>query len=157
AAAALDRTISTQAAAAGLPVSTVVPNPSTTAVAAAGVAPAAWARANAATFARAVQPRFFAPTLPATRLGVSYYQRLLTSVRVVSPAAAAGVATRLMAMGYAAAPGDDPGLPHELWPMVYYRSGERTAALGLAGDLGLSPSQTAEAATAPAGLTLVMP
>ena len=35
----------------------------------------AWARLNAATFVRAVQPAFFAPRLAATRLGVTYYER----------------------------------------------------------------------------------
>jgi len=60
-------------------------------------------------------------------------------------------------MGYSAAPADDPGLPHQASAVVYYRPGEHIAALGLAGDLGISPFQTAEEPNAPQGLTLVTP
>ena len=119
---------------------------------------ASWARANAATFVRVVEPRFFAPTLPATRLGISYYERLLTKVGVVADAGAEpALLSRLTAMGYAAVAADDRGLPRLAVPVVYYPPGERIVALALAGDLGLAPTQAAESGSAPAGLTLVMP
>jgi hypothetical protein len=118
----------------------------------------AWAQLDAATFARAVQPAFFAPLLPATRLGVTYYQRLSTRVTVVDDdaAAAARLVAHLGAFGYTALAGNAPGLASQALPVVYYGPGQRRAALALAGDLGLRPGQALAAPGGRPALTLVV-
>ena len=119
---------------------------------------AAWARLDAATFVRAVQPAFFAPRLAATGLGVTYYERTRTNVVVAgSTAAAARFAARLDVFGYAARTGA-AGLPATaLLPVIYYQRGDRRLADALAGDLGLPASQVVAALRAPAALTVVLP
>ncbi len=118
---------------------------------------AAWARLDAATFVRAVQPAFFAPRLAATRLGVTYYERTLTRVAVVGPAqAAAHLVALLDVFGYAALRSSE-SLPATLEPIVYYRKGDQRLALALAGDLGLRPSQVVLSAGGPVGLTVELP
>ena len=120
---------------------------------------ARWARLDAATFVRVVQPAFFAPHLAATHLGVSYYERTLTKVAVVGPAASAALlAARLDVMGYAAAvTAAGPGLPSAAQTIVYYAKSDKRQALALAGDLGLLPSQIAPSSSGPAPLAVVLP
>jgi hypothetical protein len=120
---------------------------------------AAWARLDAATFVRAVQPAFFAPRLAATGLGVTYYDRTRAKVVVAGATAAATTrfAARLDVFGYAARAGS-AGLPATaLLPVIYYQPGDRWLARALAGDLGLPASQVAAALRAPAALTVVLP
>ncbi len=123
---------------------------------------ARWARLDAATFVRAVQPAFFAPHLAATRLGVSYYERTLTRVAVVGSSAAAGrLAARLDVMGYAAQPASTAGprFPAAVQTIVYYTKPDKRQALALAGDLGLPATQIAPStsSTGLAPLTVVLP
>jgi len=120
---------------------------------------ARWARLDAATFVRVVQPAFFAPRLVATRLGVSYYERTLTRVAVVGPAAsAAGLAARLDVFGYAAqATATAGGFPSSVKTIVYYNASDKLQALALAGDLGLPASQTARSSSGSAPVTVVLP
>ena len=118
----------------------------------------AWARLDAATFVRAVQPAFFAPRLAATRLGVTYYERTLTRVAVVGAAAAAGrLIARLDVFGYVAAPAPAGSLAPAALPTVYYHPADRRLALALAGDLGLRTSQVVQSAGGSRGLTVVIP
>lgn len=120
---------------------------------------ARWARLDAATFVRAVQPAFFAPRLVATRLGVSYYERTLTRVAVVGPTAtAAGLAARLDVYGYAAQAVATAGqlFPSVAETIVYYRTSDKREALALAGDLGLPASQIQPSNNGPAPLTVVV-
>ena len=176
---AVNHTIDAQAAAAGLPLSAVA---AVMAAPAAGVSPppgaaasagspgaavgdslttalvVAWARLDAATFVRAVQPAFFAPRLAATRLGVTYYERTLTRVAVVGAAAAAGrLIARLDVFGYVAAPAPAGSLAPAALPTVYYHAADRRLALALAGDLGLRTSQVVQSAGGSRGLTVVIP
>ena len=119
---------------------------------------AAWARLDAATFVRAVQPAFFAPVLASTGLGVTYYDRTQTNVVVVgSVSAAARLAARLDVFGYVARRGAARLAATPLLPVVYYRAGDRWLAFALAGDLGLPTAQVRPAATPPAALTVVLP
>jgi hypothetical protein len=123
---------------------------------------ARWARLDAATFVRVVQPAFFAPRLAATRLGVSYYERTLTRVAVVgSSAIAARLAARLDVMGYAAQPASTAGprFPAVVQTVVYYTKPDKRQALALAGDLGLPAAQIAPStsSTSLAPLTVVLP
>jgi len=175
--AAVNDAIDTQATTAGLPLSPVAaavtpptagPTPTASLTPAAGPTPAAgdgltaalvtaWARLNAATFVRAVQPAFFAPRLAATRLGVTYYERTQTRVAVVGPAAVATPAVdRLDVFGYRARRASARSLAPGVLPIVYYRKGDRRLALVLAGDLGLRTSQVVQSAGGPVGLTLVV-
>jgi len=175
--AAVNDAIDTQATTAGLPLSPVAaavtpptagPTPTASLTPAAGPTPAAgdgltaalvtaWARLNAATFVRAVQPAFFAPRLAATRLGVTYYERTQTRVAVVGPAAVATPAVdRLDVFGYRARRASARSLVPGVLPIVYYRKGDRRLALAVAGDLGLRTSQVVQTAGGPAGLTLVV-
>ena len=118
----------------------------------------AWARGNAATFVRAVQPAFFAPRLPATRLGVTFYERTLTRVAVAGAAgAAARAVARLDSFGWVALRRSAGSLASAALPVVYYRASDRRLALALAGDLGLRASQVVKTAGGPAGVTLVVP
>ncbi len=120
---------------------------------------AAWARLDAATFVRAVQPAFFAPRLAATGLGVTYYDRTRTKVVVAGPTAAATTrfAARLDVFGYAARAGSAGLSATALLPVIYYQPGDRWLARALAGDLGLPASQIVAALRAPAALTVVLP
>jgi hypothetical protein len=116
----------------------------------------AWARLDAATFVRAVQPGFFAPRLPATRLGVTYYRRTLTRVMVAGPgAAAARLAARLQVDGWAA-----QRAPASAKPVgqttVYYSGGDRQLARALAGDLGLRAAQVVRSSGGSGPLTVVL-
>ncbi len=117
-----------------------------------------WARGNAATFVRAVQPAFFAPRLPATRLGVTFYERTLTRVAVAGAAGAtARAVARLDSFGWVALRRSAGSLASAALPVVYYRASDRRLALALAGDLGLRASQAVKTAGGPAGVTLVVP
>ncbi len=118
----------------------------------------AWARLDAATFVRAVQPAFFAPRLAATGLGVTFYDRTRTQVVVAgSPPAAARLAANLDVFGYAART-EAAGLPAAaLLPVIYYQPGDRWLARALAGDLGLPASQVRAAVRSSAALTVVLP
>ncbi|MGZ4198644.1 MAG: hypothetical protein ACXVP1_00480 [Thermoleophilia bacterium] len=153
---------STSPAAPGSPAASATPAASGSPAAAVGegltpAVVAAWARLDAATFVRAVQPAFFAPRLAATRLGVTYYERTLTRVAVVGPApAAAHLVALLDVFGYAALRSSG-SLQATLEPIVYYRKGDRRLALALAGDLGLRPSQVVLSAGGPVGLTVELP
>jgi hypothetical protein len=119
---------------------------------------AVWARGNAATFVRAVQPAFFAPRLPATRLGVTLYERTLTRIAVAGAAgAAARAVARLDSFGWVALRRSAGSLASAALPVVYYRASDRRLALALAGDLGLRASQVVKTAGGPAGVTLVVP
>ncbi len=119
---------------------------------------AAWARLDAATFVRAVQPAFFAPRLAATRLGVSFYERTLIRVGVVDSDAAARA--RLMesldVFGYRALRAPAGSLSAGALPIVYYRAGDRRLALAVAGDLGLRTTQVLPTIGGAEGLTVVM-
>jgi len=119
---------------------------------------AAWARLDAATFVRAVQPAFFAPRLAATKLGVSFYERTLTRVGVVDSDAAARVRLmeRLDVFGYRALPAPAGALSAGVLPIVYYRAGDRRLALAVAGDLGLPTTQVLPTVGGAEGLTVVM-
>jgi len=119
---------------------------------------AAWARLDAATFVRAVQPQFFAPRLAATRLGVSYYLRTLTRVAVAGGATStAREMSRLEVFGWATRQAAAGSLTASSSPVVYYRTGDRQLALALAGDLGLAKSHVLQSSGGPLGLTLVLP
>jgi hypothetical protein len=119
---------------------------------------AAWARLDAATFVRAVQPAFFAPRLAATRLGVSFYERTLTRVGVVDSdaAARARLMERLDVFGYRALRAPAGSLSAGALPIVYYRAGDRRLALAVAGDLGLRTTQVLPTVGGAEGLTVVM-
>jgi hypothetical protein len=119
---------------------------------------AAWARLDAATFVRAVQPAFFAPRLAATRLGVSFYERTLTKVGVVDSdaAARASLMERLDVFGYQALRAPAGSLSAGVLPIVYYRAGDRRLALAVAGDLGLLTPQVLPTVGGAEGLTVVM-
>ena len=119
---------------------------------------AAWARLDAATFVRAVQPAFFAPQLAATRLGVSFYERTLTRVGVVDSdaAARASLMERLDVFGYQALRAPAGSLSAGVLPIVYYRAGDRRLALAVAGDLGLLTTQVLPTVGGAEGLTVVM-
>jgi hypothetical protein len=119
---------------------------------------AAWARLNAATFVRAVQPAFFAPRLAATRLGVSFYERTLTRVGVVDSDAAARerLMARLDVFGYQALRAPAGSFSSGALPIVYYRAGDRRLALAVAGDLGLRTTQVLPTVGGAEGLTVVM-
>ncbi len=120
---------------------------------------AAWARLDAATFVRAVQPAFFAPRLAATRLGVSFYERTLTRVGVVGgdAAARARLMARLDVFGYRALSAPAGSLSAGALPIVYYRAGDRRLALAVAGDLGLRTTQVLPTVGGAEGVTVVMP
>jgi len=142
--------------AAGGPTPTSAPAPSVRTLTPALVA--AWARLDAATFVRAVQPQFFAPRLAATRLGVSYYLRTLTRVAVAGRGpSAARVVSRLEVFGWRAQRASAGSLAASSLPLVYYRQGDRQLALALAGDLGMAASQVVQTTGGPLGLTLVLP
>ena len=119
---------------------------------------AAWARLDAATFVRAVQPAFFAPGLAATRLGVSFYERTLTRVGVVDSdaAARARLMERLDVFGYQSLRAPAGSLSAGVLPIVYYRAGDRRLALAVAGDLGLPTTQVLPTVGGAEGLTVVM-
>jgi hypothetical protein len=119
---------------------------------------AAWARLDAATFVRAVQPAFFAPGLAATRLGVSFYERTLTRVGVVDSdaAARARLMERLDVFGYQSLRAPAGSLSAGVLPIVYYRAGDRRLALAVAGDLGLLTTQVLPTVGGAEGLTVVM-
>jgi hypothetical protein len=117
----------------------------------------AWARLDAATFVRAVQPEFFAPRLPAARLGVTYYRRTLTRVVVTGTAAVAErLATRLQVDGWAAQRGSTSTVAVGK-TTVYYAKGDRALARALAGDLGLRTARIARAPSGSAPLAVVLP
>ena len=117
----------------------------------------AWARLDAATFVRAVQPAFFAPRLAATRLGVSFYERTLTRVGVVDSDAAgrARLIARLDVFGYRALRAPAGSLSAGAQPIVYYRAGDRRLALAVAGDLGLPTTQVLPTVGGAEGVTVV--
>ena len=119
----------------------------------------AWARFDAATFVRAVQPAFFAPRLAATRLVVTYYERTLTRVGVVDgdAAARARLIADLDVFGYQALSAPNGSLAPGALPLVYYRAHDRRLALAVAGDLGLRASQLVKTVGGAEGLTVVMP
>ena len=119
---------------------------------------AAWARLDAATFVRAVQPAFFAPRLAATRLGVTFYERTLTRVGVVDGDAAdrARLIARLDVFGYQALRAPAGALSAGVLPIVYYRAGDRRLALAVAGDLGLPATQVLPTVGGAEGLTVVV-
>lgn len=119
---------------------------------------AAWARLNAATFVRAVQPDYFAARLVATRLAVTYYERTLTRVAVVGGATSSTrLVARLHVFGYAALRASARSPAATALPTLYYHKEDRRLALALAGDLGLRLSQVRTSAGGPAGLTVVLP
>jgi hypothetical protein len=147
--------------AAGSPSSGETARPTSTASTSDGLTAAlvaAWARLDAATFVRAVQPAFFAPRLAATKLGVSFYERTLTRVGVVDSDAAARVRLmeRLDVFGYRALPAPAGALSAGALPIVYYRAGDRRLALAVAGDLGLPTTQVLPTVGGAEGLTVVM-
>ncbi len=116
------------------------------------------ARLNTQTLVRAVWPGALAPRLTGTRLGFSFEARRHTSVGVsaATQAAAARLAAHLRLWGYKAVALRSPSaLPQPAaLTTLYYRSGERRAALALAGDLGLRRAQIVELGSAPAPLAL---
>ncbi len=117
----------------------------------------AWARLDAATFVRAVQPEFFAPRLPAAGLGVTYYRRTLTRVVIVGPAAAADrLAARLQVDGWAARRGSTSSTSAGE-TTVHYGGTDRILARALAGDLGLHPAQIVRSSSSSGPLTVVLP
>jgi hypothetical protein len=115
------------------------------------------ARANVATLVRACRPGTLAPRLASTRLGFSFAARRRTHVAVLAstPELAASYAARLRTWGFQA-----PTEMDEVWtpPLtreaVFYRPGERRAAVALAGDLGLPEAALAAEPAGPAQLTL---
>ncbi len=117
----------------------------------------AWARLDAATFVRAVQPAFFAPRLAATKLGVTFYERTLTRVGVVDgdAAARARLIAALDVFGYQALSAPKGSLAAGALPLVYYRAHDRRLALAVAGDLGLRASQLVKTVGGAEGLTVV--
>jgi len=113
--------------------------------------------ANVATLVRACWSAALAPRLTSTRLGFSFAARRRTEVGVVAPSPRAGerAAARLRTWGFQAEP-----IAAGNWvaavsgDCVFYRAGMQSAALALAGDLGLPAGAALADSVAPAPLTL---
>jgi hypothetical protein len=144
--------------AAGSPdATTATAPPLSDATAAAGARRAA--RANVATLVRACTPGTLAPHLASTRLGFSFAARRRTEVAVAAPTEvlAAYYAARLRTWGFQArAIADGAWTPALLGEAVFYRPGERRAAVSLAGDLGLPVAALVADTGGPAPLTLTV-
>lgn len=118
------------------------------------------ARANAATLVRACWPAVLAPHLASTRLGFSFAARRRTEVAVVSadPGRAASYAARLRTCGFQARQWSGGAwTPPQPGRGVFYRPGERRAAVSLAGDLGLPVTAVVADPGGPAPVTLSVP
>jgi hypothetical protein len=110
---------------------------------------------------RAVQPAFFSPRLPATRLGFDYYERggFEIAVAGLDEPASVQLLDRLRAMGYrpewiqADGAGSDVALALPL--SVRFAEGHRAEALCVAGDLGLGRDAVTVGSDLPAAITLV--
>jgi hypothetical protein len=112
-----------------------------------------WGRTDAELLVRAAYPEFFAPRLPATRLGVSYLQRRGIAIGLVARDDARGsrVTSALVAfldnVGYEAPSLLDPAIAEALpaAPLaVFYAGDHRDDALCVAGDLAIAPSRLVE-------------
>ncbi len=103
------------------------------------------ARANAQTLVRAGWPGTLAPDLRSTQLGFAFVSARHTAVGVVSDSdeRSAVALARLRLWGFAAGrltPGEGEWTPDDRpGPAIFFRSGSRTAAIALAGDLGVPP------------------
>lgn len=118
-----------------------------------------WATLNAASLARACDPRLFAPRALATELGFDEYERTHTSVVVAGVASAAlrTALVRLSEWGWPArALRTGDWAPTTSSSRVYYGPGLRVAARVLAQELGLSPRAVRPAAESPAVVTVVI-
>jgi hypothetical protein len=118
------------------------------------------ARDNAQTLVRACWPGTLSPDLASTRLRFAFVAARHTGVGVVSAAddAAQGTLARLRLWGYPAvrlALEDGGWRPPEPGPLLCYRPGLRTAALALAGDLGLPARSVVKIDDTPRELVLV--
>jgi hypothetical protein len=112
--------------------------------------------ANVATLVRACWSGALAPDLASTRLGFSFAARRRTEVGVVAPSLRAGErsAARLRTWGFQAEPiAAGEWVPTFSGEGVYYRPGLQSAALALAGDLGLPEGAVLADSLAPAPVT----
>lgn len=122
---------------------------------------AAAARDNVQTLTRACWPGTLSPDLTSTRLRFAFVAARHTGVGVVSDAddAARGTLARLRLWGFPAvrlALEDGGWRPPEPGPLLCYRPGLRTAALALAGDLGLPARSVVKIGDSPRELVLVL-
>jgi hypothetical protein len=159
----MDQAIVAAAAESGLPLSAAATTmPRAAASAPARVTQAAitrWADLNAATLARACDPRLFAPRALATRLEFGEYQRAHASVVVAGVASAAlrTALARMIELGWPArAQRAGDWLPGATPTRVYYGPGQRVAARVLAQELGLSPLVVRPATEGGAVVTVVI-
>lgn len=119
------------------------------------------ARENAQTLVRACWPGALAPGLRSTALGFTFVEARHTRVGVAggTDQQAAVAAGRLLLWGYQAGALtlDDGGWqPPRPGRLVCYRPGARTAALALAGDLGLPAASVVKTDDGPRKLVLVL-
>jgi hypothetical protein len=161
--AAVNRAIDRAAAASGTPLSPVAPLLATSGAAAGpldALVYARWAELNAKALVRAIQPAYFAPGLPSTRMGFDYFQRTTTSVAVTGPDAtlAAVQAASVANLGYravAALPKDLPVVGHRI---LFYKPQAMGPALILAGELHLQGGAVTASPPPPStDLALVLP
>jgi len=122
---------------------------------------AAAARGNVQTLTRACWPGTLSPGLTSTRLRFSFVAARHTGLGVVSEAddAAQGTVARLRLWGFPAvrlALEDGGWRPPGPGPLLCYRPGLRTAALAVAGDLGLPTRSVVRIGDAPRELVLVL-
>jgi hypothetical protein len=140
---------------------TAAPEPS----AVPGVSPRDAARSSgrlaAECLVRAVQPAFFSPRLPATRLGVDYYERGSFEIAVAGLEGPVTVRLldRLRAMGYRPERIQGDGVSGDAALAVplslRFAEGHRAEALCVAGDLGLARDDVTPSGDLPAAITLV--
>jgi hypothetical protein len=119
------------------------------------------ARANVQTLVRACWPGTLSPGLSSTRLRFAFVAARHTGVGLVSDSdeAARDVLARLRLWGFPAARltlEDGGWQPPQAGPLLCYRPGFRTAALALAGDLGLPARSVARTGDSPGKLVLVL-
>jgi len=138
-----------------------VPEPSADPTASPRDATRSSGRLAAECLVRAVQPAFFSPRLPATRLGFDYYERSGFEIAVAGPE---GLATlrlldALRAMGYRPERLEGDGVSGDAALSVplslRFAEGHRLEARCVAGDLRLARDDVTLGADLPAALTLV--
>ncbi len=116
------------------------------------------ASAGAAMLVRSCWPGVLAPRLPSTRLGFSLARRQRTVVGVVSAAGqtAPPSLARFVPYGYRVVAVESNAHASRKKTIVVYRRGMRTAALSVAGDLGLPVSAVSQDDRAPQPVTLYL-
>ncbi len=120
------------------------------------------ARESVQTLVRACWPGTLAPALSSTSLGFAYVEARHSGVGVVGATEQAVTAAqdRLRLWGFPSgrlALEDGGWQPPQPGPLVCYRPGSHTAALALAGDLGLPVGSVVRAGDSPRRLVLVLP